>query len=250
MRRVTIPDATRDSIHEDTDVLIRRFRAVVERLERRYGHRSVAVAVARTEFLLSLGQAIGRLPADADHPGFESGCELAAWLRGWFWSAPSPPDQGFCQLLETSPALMQYDSTFYDAHFAEHGATIQSELCVVNQDAFTRLQPGRWYNYAVDEHWNLIVHTQPLALSDLALPHAYEPDRVVHPMLVHSTLRARAAGEIAFIGQRGRVSAVIANTKSGHFRPPPQSATVLRELCARRFGLRPLDILTFAFRSD
>ncbi|MBI1785537.1 DegT/DnrJ/EryC1/StrS family aminotransferase [Candidatus Sumerlaeota bacterium] len=45
------------------------------------------------------------MPADADHPGFESGCELAAWLRGWFWSAPSPPDQGFCQLLETSPAL-------------------------------------------------------------------------------------------------------------------------------------------------
>lgn len=55
-------------------------------------------------------------------------------------------------------------------------------------------------------------------------------------MLVPDRLRAAAAGEIVFIG-RDRISAVIVNNKSGHFRFPPASAAVISAKCATVFGI-------------
>jgi len=46
------------------------------------------------------------------------------------------------------------------------------------------------------------------------------------------------------------VRAVIANTKSGHFRPPPSAGDVVRARCRSLFGLADSDIDVFTLFGD
>lgn len=230
----------------DENKLVSLFSSLAERIETRYGPQSLAAAIVRTELLIALVQRLGAIPTEGQ-PHYQTVANLVGWLRKWYWSALSGA-LAFRAVRHTAEGLLEFDGPFYRDHFSAHGATIQSDLRVAGEDILSQLEPGRWYNYVLDESGDVIVHRRALPLRELVLTQPYSPERVVHPMLVHTTLRARTAGEITFVGRRFRVRGVIANTKSGHFLPPPATAKVLHALCVSRFGLRPSDVVVFAVR--
>lgn len=96
-----------------------------------------------------------------------------------------------------------------------------------------------WYLYVIDQNENLLIYNDPLNTVDLVLNRndiKYNEVPIVHPILVYDRdLTVMAAGEIFFIGVNGELKGIIANTKSGHFRPSPNSSDVIEKVLSEIF---------------
>ena len=99
------------------------------------------------------------------------------------------------------------------------------------------MRSGAVYMYVLDDEMSLRACTRPLTLGNLIWqtnPGCGNGAVVVHPMLVPQRLAAYSAGELVLAGS-DPVRAVLANTKSGHFRPPPASADLVRDAIRTAF---------------
>jgi hypothetical protein len=110
---------------------------------------------------------------------------------------------------------------------------------------------GRPYMWVIDDRNRMLIWARPFSFEELVFGRnraTVAGIPVAHPMLVPDRLQASAAGEIVFIG-RDRVSAVIVNNKSGHFRLPPSCASIIRAKCVTVLGLDDTAIDIFVMGS-
>ncbi len=153
-------------------------------------------------------------------------------------------------MLSERPVLIEYDRAVFERRYraALDTCGVSALHVVTAAGAFTHLRPGCTHIYVVDEEYRLLVWPEPFSLAEMVFGRA--PDqrlqgtRVVHPMLVPDRLRVRAAGELVVLGGPDDCM-VVANMKSGHFRPPPACADVLREVLLDVFAVSDEDIDIF-----
>jgi hypothetical protein len=147
-----------------------------------------------------------------------------------------------------APTLYEYDRATFDRRYAPVAEAVRHEIITVDGADVAPLRVNQPYMFAIDDAGDLRVWNRPQSLADLI----FGRNRVMiggvpvaHPVLVPDRLRVAAAGEIIFLG-RPKVLAVVANTKSGHFRPDPDSADVIRLTCRGLFGIidRDIDVFT------
>ena len=226
--------------------IVAAFAYVVDTVAGRYGPRSQAALIAKYEFLLTLLDLRHRSDFN---PGLSDLVEgLVADLQHHYrTSAINLGGSSYCRVISDSPPLIEYDRDYYELRYSRTGEKVRNALIEVMRSTATHLQRLKPYVYVIDEAERLIVYRVPLRLDDVVLGRnpavAYE-EMVFHPMLVHQALKVRVAGEITFIGSPDIVAA-IANTKSGHFKPPPSTGEVLQRVLQRDLGLAPDDVVVF-----
>lgn len=147
--------------------------------------------------------------------------------------------------------LIEFDRTSFDGLYAAAAKHMNHELSPLSKWRAAAVAVPTAYMFVVDEGGGLVVWKRPFRLGDLVLGRnratvAGVP--VAHPMLVPRTLRIRAAGELSpVLGgiDDAEVVGIVANLKSGHFRPPPESAEYVMDAC-RRANIAPnmCDIIT------
>ena len=215
---------------------------VIERTAARYGASSQAVALVKLRYLVALLESIDRTQCACERVTLGG---VVADLAKWYESTVPPLVPAPVRILDSERPLLEYDDAAYE-RYRQTGSEIQQDIQVVGVSILEEVEAASWYNYAIDERDRLVIHRRALSLKELALARRMTGSSMVtHPMLVHDTLRVQSAGEILFVGTR-EVRAVVANTKSGHFCPPPQSALVLRRCCEHLFRLEPERIVVFA----
>ncbi|MEV6957358.1 hypothetical protein [Streptomyces sp. NPDC051183] len=154
------------------------------------------------------------------------------------------------RLIHDRPVLIEYDRAVFDRLYGSLRETcaIRPVHVTSPEVAFGQLQAGPTHIYVVDDAYRLLVWPEPFTLAEMVFGRT--PDRrvdgmrVVHPMLVPERLRVRAAGELSVLGGP-QDCMVIANMKSGHFRPPPPCADVLRDVLRGVLPLTDEDIDIF-----
>lgn len=160
--------------------------------------------------------------------------------------AAPPPRR---RVVSADPPLLEFDRELFDRRYRAVSGDVLGETVVLTDPVrpLRRLSAGGSHMFVIDDRDRLLVWTRRFELADLVFGRNRATVRgvpVAHPMLVPDRLRARAAGELVLIGD-GRVRAVVANTKSGHFQPPLESVPVVRETCLRVFGLTGDDVDVF-----
>ncbi|GGK72543.1 hypothetical protein [Mangrovihabitans endophyticus] len=158
-------------------------------------------------------------------------------------------DSAPVRTIAAAPKLYEYDRATFDRRYASVVEAVQPEIVTVDGPDIAPLRAGEPHIFAIDDVGGLRVWNRSQSLADLI----FGRNRVmiggvpvVHPVLVPDRLQVAAAGEIIFLGGP-KVRAVVANTKSGHFRPDPDSADVIRQTCRALFGLNDRDIDVFTF---
>ncbi|MEV0990640.1 hypothetical protein [Streptomyces sp. NPDC049949] len=154
------------------------------------------------------------------------------------------------RLISDRPVLIEYDRAVFDRMYGNlrRACAVRPVHVTGAAVAFEALQAGPTHIYVVDDSYRLLVWPEPFTLAEMVFGRT--PDRrvdgtrVVHPMLVPERLRVRAAGELSIVGGPDDCM-VIANMKSGHFRPPPSCADVLRDVLRGVFPLTDEDIDVF-----
>ncbi|WP_219459849.1 hypothetical protein [Nonomuraea rhizosphaerae] len=238
---------------DSVDLLLAKYDTLEEQVVARYGERSQARVFLLYEQLISLRA--GHSADRTDTRLSERITRLRTDITGrYLASGPDRPLDLPRKILSRRPPLMEYDRDVFDRLYRQAGATVVAQTVEIGDpvSALGRLTPKASYMYVVDDEERLLVWTRPFELSELLFGrrHARIQDvPVAHPMLVPQRLRVRAAGEIVLIGEKS-VSMVVANTKSGHFQPPPESADVVRETCHRLLGLDDADIDVFNLFPD
>jgi hypothetical protein len=209
---------------------------LLDRLTARYGPRSLAALQCRFQHLLALHEdvAAGRRRAvevrtDVDRLT----AEIIERYRDLTIDGQPPPRQ----LRAGDPPLLVLDRCYYDRRYRAAGDSVGADVLELGPAALRHLLAGAVYLYVVDERCRVLVCNRPLTLTNLLLqqnPVCADGTLLVHPMLVPERLTALTAGELVLFGS-GTVRGVVANTKSGHFRPPAASGDLLRSLLLRLF---------------
>ncbi|WP_189113351.1 hypothetical protein [Pilimelia terevasa] len=217
--------------------MIARFAQVRADLAVRYGAQSQAVTFLLYEELVSMR----RLLAD------DSRCAVVARRVGELGPAIQSrfdtagvlgAERVLHRTVATGPTVIEFDRDHFErAYRARLGASGRRAVAVTDRAAALRvLRLGASYLYVVDEEGVLLVWPEPRDVADLTFgwaPGGPRPaDRVVHPMLVPERLRATAAGELVVVGSP-RCVFVVANLKSGHFRPGSECAAQVRSAAMR-----------------
>jgi hypothetical protein len=232
---------------DSVDLLLLRFAEVCEQVEDSYGPHSQARVLVLYEELISLRTVLAVDPGD-DRVATRVG-ELRELISEAYLAsggAGPPPRRA---VLEVDPPLLEFDRALFERRYRAVCGDVLAQTVELRDPVapLRHLSPGSSYMFVIDAEERLLVWTRPFDLADLIFGRnratvAGVP--VAHPMLVPDRLLARAAGELVLIGQ-DRVSMVVANTKSGHFQPPPQSVAVVRDTCRRVFGLTEADVDVF-----
>ena len=241
---MTGPPVSADTDRAESGLVLA-YSQLIASLTRRYGPSSQAVMLTSFDYLLALcdfaggrSSAVGKVRHQID--------SLIRELSDWYSLSEPVGNAPPVQVLDKELPLLQFDRVEYERRYGIVGLALQREVRVVDDHVLSTLLPARPYNYVIDECGQLIVHMRPLNFRDLVFSRrAAGQTEVTHPMLVHDTLSVMAAGEIAFVGYHGRVSTIVANTKSGHYWPPPPSAAALRRVCDLLFHLRDEDTIVF-----
>lgn len=228
--------------------IIERYDGLVTRLAERYGPYSQAVVFVRYEQLLAARTML--LSHDPDSPLCQHVAALVNDIQKLYrMSAPDPEPTPWRRVIRDDPPLIEYDRKHFDSRYRDAARAVAEEIEVVTGGcAFGRLRPRQSYMYVITDAGELRIWSRPFPLRELVFGRSrstVDDIPVAHPMLVPERLRVSAAGEIVLIGT-DRVRMVVANTKSGHFRPPPASTAVVREHCTRLFDLDPSDVDVFA----
>ncbi|PZG17650.1 hypothetical protein [Nonomuraea aridisoli] len=238
---------------DSVDLLLAKYDTLEEQAVARYGEDSQARVFVLYEQLISLRAVHSADRTDARLS--ERITRLRTDMAGrYLASGPDRPLELPRRVLSRRPPLLEYDRDVFDRLYREASATVVAQTVAISDpvSALDHLTPKVSYMYVVDDEERLLVWTRPFELSELVFGRRrarIQGVPVAHPMLVPQRLRVRAAGEIVLIGEQS-VSMVVANTKSGHFQPPPESADVVREACRRLFGLDDADIDVFNLFPD
>jgi len=230
-----------------TTLQLARFSAIEENLTARYGENSQARAFFLYEQLVTVRLALSDA-ADGHTSGLLS--RRREWLRqeiqAMYDRAPFPGEQSTPVLHPVdAPGVIEYDREAFERRYAEAAELIRPQV-VSLEDWRPRIElRPTGYMYVVDDTGRLLVWDRPFTMAQMLVGR----DRVTvgrwtvgHPMLVPERRRVLAAGEIVPVGSDdGTVRGVVANLKSGHFRPPPQAAHAVIAACHRQAGVRADD---------
>jgi len=223
----------------DPGPVLARFAQVREAVAVKYGSDSQAVTFLHYEELISI-----RTMLTFDRTSTvmrDRAQELVAIIQGRFHAGGArEPIQSFYRTVATDPLVIEYDRARFERQY-RRPLKFRGRSAVRLHDrsqAMSLLEPGASYLYVVDDEGSLLVWPEACRLADLMFGWApgrpADPNRVVHPMLVPDRLRARAAGEMVVVGTAASLG-VIANLRSGHFRPPAQCAVELRRAANSAF---------------
>lgn len=220
------------------DSLVYRLEDLLSSVAREFGPGTQAQLLVTYEYLLTL---LDLAAKDPSHTAELEGLiyHLAREIQRAHSSAqPNPPPAEWCFHEGAEPRL-RFSSTVFARHYVHRAKRIESELLVVDPTSVRTLVELTPYIYVVGLDGRVVVWDRPLSLDQIVLARdpVVDADRVTHPMLVPRHLTVLCAGELIIIRSRsGEVRTILANTRSGHFRPPPCSAQHLR--AALRNSLR------------
>ncbi|MEU7903536.1 hypothetical protein [Actinoplanes sp. NPDC049118] len=241
-------------VRSETHPVVARFAQVRDAATARYGPDSQAVSFLLYEELISMRTVLAAdSSATAAHDRI--GELVPAIQRRFDAGGVVAPQRVFHRTVATHPTVIEFDRDCFEQRYRRPlGATgLHAVRIHGRRQGLTVLSAGASYLYAVDEDGALWVWPRPHRLADLMFGWApgrpVEETRVVHPMLVPDRLRVRAAGELVVVGSPGSAY-VIANLKSGHFRPPRECADEIRRAAMRAMDLDdPCDVDVFTMPS-
>jgi hypothetical protein len=228
--------------------LFERYAGIRAEAATKYGSDSQAVVFLLYAELLSMRAVLAQ-----DRSAVEVGRrvrELAAEIQQRYESGGMIDAGRHHRLISEHPPLVEYDRAAFERLYRPvlESCDTAPVHVTTGAGAFAVLDPGATYIYAVDDEYRLLVWPESFTLAETVFGRA--PDRrthgtrVVHPMLVPDRLQVRAAGELVVLGRPGDCM-VVANLKSGHFRPPPQCAGALRDVLRGAFLTADEDIDIF-----
>jgi hypothetical protein len=230
------------------DEIVTAFAEYVAEMESMHGAGSTAAMVARYEYLLTLTDLVAHEPDPGDTLSDEC-VRLRVVIQDHFDRGMSAPGGGWppSRLVATSQTLIEFDRAYYEQHYGRFTRRVASRTVSVDATTAPSVPRLQTLLFVVDADYRLLVYLRPLTMEDMVLgrnPALRGGVLVRHPMLVPERLTARAAGELVLLG-RDRVRAIVANNRSGNFRPPPGSAAVLRRAAHQLFGLPPDAVTVF-----
>jgi hypothetical protein len=232
-----------------------RYHELVESMSARHSADSNTVVVVMMEYLRALHEHALTTP-DGTAELASAITSIVADIRDSYARAEPPASPLPRRVVAGYPRLYVFDGATYAQRYGSLRFAPADIAVEVGTDAFATVEPGRTYLYAIDDRHRLVVCPTPLTVDDLLLQENPRVNgmEVFHAMLVPERLTVAAAGEITFFGD-GTVRSVVANLKSGHFRPEPTTvdwlAIRLRTLfpAVRLMTLVPIEIGT-AWRAD
>jgi hypothetical protein len=239
-------------VSTDTDYLVQadELRAAATRAAVKYGPRSQAVVFLKYEELIRLWFADATAaPAPQDR------LAAAAEIRAAYARQPVVRRQHPTRVVGADPLVIEFDQATFDERYASTARTAIGQIChVTSADLPDGIATGAPHMFVVDDEGRLLVWRRRISSRELILGRAksrIDDVAAVHPMLVPDRLRVRAAGEIVLIGT-SRVHAIVANTKSGHYRPPPSTGEVVRKTCARLLAVPTdrIDVFTVGLSDE
>lgn len=213
------------------------FDGLEKQVSERFGAESQAVFVVRYEAF------VHRIRDTVENCSAADEAALAvAWedLQRRFQNSISVPEiQAARSRGKDDPNLLEYSRSEFEARYANRKPP--TLLTLAEASPMKRL-PGinlmHNYLYVLDDRRHLRLNNRPLTVRDRLTARALgqDLDMPVHPQLVPERLSVYAAGEMTFVGHSA-LSAVVANLKSGHYRPTASAAPLLREFLRERLGL-------------
>lgn len=231
-------------LENDVRQLIARFDGLEQDYAVRYGPISQARVFVLMEELVTLRFAILETRGTGAELLRGQRREVAARIQylydmSPFPEGPPPP----VRVLDGRPPVIEFDRSVYAQKYASAAESIRQDIVLLDDWKPETQERPVAYMYVVDDKGRLRVWTRPFRMADLILGRnraTVSGIPVAHPMLVPERLRVRAAGEITPIISDG-IAGVVANLKSGHFRPEPAAAVAVRDACAAALGLDPSD---------
>ena len=215
-------------------------------MEQRYGATSQAMALALYEELIFVRQLLLEHQGDAYLQARVAA--LRTQIQALYDTDTFPPSRRFpLRYVSADPIVIEYPRDIFEERYGAVADQVRADTRILTGPDLQGLATGVPYMFVVDDRRQLRVWDRRFRFQDLLFGRnraTVNGVPVAHPTLVPEQLRVMAAGEIVFIGEP-RPSAVVANTKSGHFWPPPSSASVIRTLLRDIFGLGPRDIDLF-----
>ncbi|ONI83190.1 hypothetical protein ALI144C_16980 [Actinosynnema sp. ALI-1.44] len=232
--------------------VLRRYSELAGQVSEKYGPGSQAVVFVHYEELLAARSMLLTRREDAT---LLSRVDTLRTLiqRMYSASVPQVPGQMPSRLLRRDPPLIEYDRGHFEQRYAKVCDVVGADVIAGQRcrDPFGAIRPRTSYMFVVTDEAELRIWGRPFDLPDLMFGRNRATVRdvpVAHPMLVPERLRVSAAGEMVLLGS-AKVEMVVANTKSGHFRPPPESAAVVRDVCREMWDLDDADIDVFTLFS-
>ncbi|WP_019061287.1 hypothetical protein [Streptomyces prunicolor] len=219
----------------------------------KYGPSSQAVVFLKYEELVRLWHAHmcgGPVPGLRDRLARTADDIRAAYARQLTVRHDHPT-----RVVHRDPLVIEFDREVFQERYAMAAETaIKQTWHVRSPEVPAEFVTGAPHMFVIDDRGRLLIWRRRFSLRELIFGRAksqVDGVPVAHPMLVPDRLRVRTAGEIVLIGAP-QVHAVVANTKSGHFRPPPSTGAVVREVCAEMFGVptHRVDVFTVGGFSD
>ncbi|MDX3387819.1 hypothetical protein PV682_41215 [Streptomyces niveiscabiei] len=222
-----------------------RLDGIEEDLTARFGERSQARVFFLYEQLATVRTALlGKTEAAAHEILAERRGILCAKIQSLYDQDPFPAEMSTpVHRPPSAPGVIEYDGAVFERRYAEAAELIRHQ--VVPLDRWRPAVGNRpvGYMYVVDDTGALLVWDHPFTMAQMLVGR----DKVVvgrwtvgHPMLVPDRRRVLAAGEIVpILGTEtgAGLGGIVANLKSGHFRPPPEAAQAVVAACREQSGL-------------
>ncbi|GAB3067605.1 hypothetical protein [Micromonospora schwarzwaldensis] len=230
-----------------------RLRAAARRAAVKYGPFSQAVVFLKYEELVRLRHA--ELTMDPRPTLAGRIAEVGEALREAYSRELAVRHDHPTRVINEDPLVIQFDRKVFDERYAGAARTAVEQIWKVGAAELPEgIVSGAPHMFVIDDEDRLLIWRRRFTFRELIFGRAKSKVvgvPVAHPMLVPDRLRVRAAGEIVLIGAP-RVFAIVANTKSGHFRPPPSTGAVVRRVCERLFDVpaERIDVFTVGGLSD
>ncbi|WP_433393149.1 hypothetical protein [Micromonospora sp. KLBMP9576] len=230
-----------------------KLRVAAEQAAVKYGPSSQAVVFLKYEELIRLWHV--HLAAGSTPPPRDQLDRAAEDIRNAYARQLTVRHDHPTRVVRRDPLVIEFDRAVFEDRYAvaAHRA-VEQTWRVRSAEVPADFATGAPHMFVIDDRGQLLIWRRQFTFRELIFGRAksqVEGVPVAHPMLVPDRLRVRTAGEIVLIGGP-RVHAVVANTKSGHFRPPPSTAAVVRATCAELFAVPTdrIDVFTVGGLSD
>lgn len=233
--------------------LVSRLEDLLTSVTQEHGRATQAEFLVRYEYLLTLLDIAAKDPtqtAELEGLTYHFAREVQ---RAYGAMQPDPRHPAWCSQEGTEPVL-RFDATVFAELYAERARELKCELVRLDERTALDLRELVPYVYVLDLLRSVILWPRPLDVGQVALARdpLVDADPVTHPMLVPADLAVLCAGELILIKDSNGVSrTVVANTRSGHFRPPPRSARYLRDALTTHLSLpSPESVVIFTAFDD
>lgn len=159
------------------------------------------------------------------------------------YSTAEPPARlpDWCRVVDAALPVIEFDRCYHESHYQQHQSLIAPRLVPVRPETANRLASLATYMFVLRGDGVLVVYDEPYEAIDIVSGRAaprVNGAPVTHAQLAAPSLRAIAAGELTFVID-GSFQAVVANLKSGHFRPPAYAKLPLQAFFEDQLGIVP-----------